>query len=182
MNTKYQYFAGLQESTGEIIYSRSPHDFRSSTDSLNWVDGGQDYFRQVWDSSKTAPLKQIVIELNVSPAVIYDDWNYELNQYGLIKPIQILDENTESPIHIYPPNVEIIWDESKYEDKTTFEYKKKYATWGTYGPKGDQPRRTVMLTEAETDHLQKILTTQIHIGKETTEIIKSILKDRGIES
>jgi hypothetical protein len=165
MNTKYQYIAGLQESTGEIIYSRSPHDFRSSTDSLNWVDGGQDYFRQVWDSSKTEPLKQIVIELNVPPSIVFDDWNYERNQYGITH----IDR-----VRIVP--------ESEYEDKTSFEYKKKYATWGTYGPKGDQPRRTVMLTNADTDHLLKILETQIHIGREMADIIRSILKDRGIHA
>lgn len=165
MSTKYQYTAGLQESTGEIIYSRAHHDMRYTTWGNCFVDGGQDYFRSGWDSSKGPPLKQIVIELDVGPDVIFDDWNYERNQYGITH----IDK-----VRIVP--------ESEYEDKTSFEYKKKYFTWGTYGPKGDQPRKTILLANADTDHLKAILTTQIHIGPETTEIIKSILKDRGIES
>lgn len=54
--------------------------------------------------------------------------------------------------------------------------------WGTYGPKGDQPRRWVPLKECETDHLQAILRTQPHVyGTIMEKIIKHILKERGVE-
>lgn len=160
---KYQYLAGLQESTGEIIYSRARHDFISTTDGLNSVDGGQDYFRQVWDNSKSKPLKQVVIELEISPAQLYDDWNYARNEFGRtsIDKVKIVPEN-------------------ELEDKDSFEYRKKYLMWGTYGKEGKGPRRMIMLaTDAETDHLIKILETQGHISGETRKIIESILKDRN---
>jgi hypothetical protein len=172
MSQKYQYLAGLQESTGEIVYSRARHDFNKTTDGNGWIDGGTDYCRH-------SGLKLIVIELEVTPAALHDDWNYSRDIYGRIKPIEILDENTESPIYIYSPDIEIIWDESKWEDKGSFEYKKKYATWGTYGRDGKGPRQTKMLTELELDHLVAILDTQLHISQETRAIIKSILKDRA---
>lgn len=59
----YQYSAGLQEQTGEIIYSRSRHDFRKTKDLAGFVDGGMDYFR-------ASGLKHIIIELTVDPATI----------------------------------------------------------------------------------------------------------------
>ena len=54
--------------------------------------------------------------------------------------------------------------------------------WGTYGPKGDQPRRWVPLKECETDHLQAILRTQPHVyGGIVERVIKHILKERGVK-
>lgn len=54
--------------------------------------------------------------------------------------------------------------------------------WGTYGPKGDQPRRWVPLKECETDHLQAILRTQPHVyGGVVEKVIKHWLNRRGIE-
>jgi len=164
----YQYLAGLQESTGEIIYSRSRHDFRKTKDSNGFVDGGLDYFR-------ASGLKCIVIELDVNPATLMDDWNYRHDKYGIARTY------TNGGFLIDAPGFIRIVPEGEYEDKESFEYKKKYFTWGTYGPKGDQPRKTVMLTECETSHLTAILTTQTHISPETRKIIQSILSDRGVK-
>ena len=54
--------------------------------------------------------------------------------------------------------------------------------WGTYGPKGDQPRRWVPLKECETDHLQAILRTQPHVyGGVVEKVIKHWLNWRGVK-
>lgn len=174
MSKKYQYIAGLQESTGEILISRSRHDFHASSDGLNKIDGGQDYFRQVWDSTATKPLTQVIVEYNVSPASLHNDWNYSYDKYGIIKPIQTLTGNN----HVYPPGVKILWDTNEHEDRQSLSFKRKMAIWGTYGRDGKGPRVQIQLEDAETDHLEAILLTQTHINQETRAIIEDILKDR----
>jgi hypothetical protein len=161
---KYQYLAGLQESTGEIIYSRARHDFRNTSDSQGYVDGGNDYFRG-------SGVKLIMIELSISPAELYEDWNKEMGKYGFAI------KNKNGKLIQSPEFIRIVPTE-EFEDKKSFEYKKKYFTWGTYGKNGDQPRKVKMLTELDTDHLEAILDTQSHISPETRLIIESILEDR----
>lgn len=74
-----------------------------------------------------------------------------------------------------------------YEDfclwsDSPFELVAERLLWGTHGPKGDQPRRWVPLKECETDHLQAILKTQLHIyGGVVERVIKHILKERGVK-
>lgn len=64
---------------------------------------------------------------------------------------------------------------------------KKVATWGTFGKDGIDPLKYVRLMDCSTEHLQAILATQPHIdnckacGFTYREIIKDILKDRGVE-
>jgi len=58
---------------------------------------------------------------------------------------------------------------------------KNAACWGTMGKDGQGPLRFVKLVDCETDHLQAIIKTEIHISWDYLLIIKSILKDRGIE-
>ena len=155
MSKKYQYLAGLQESTGEIIYSRARHDFIKTTDNQGFIDGGTDYCRH-------SGVKLIVIESEVSPAVLQDDWDFARDIYGRLN---IKDATIVS--------------KENYEDRESFEYEKKYATWGTYGRDGKGPRKTIMLVDAESSHLRAILDTQNHISSETRLVIESILKDRG---
>ena len=69
-----------------------------------------------------------------------------------------------------------LWSDSPFEEVC------RKLLWGTYGPKGDQPRRWVPLKECETDHLQAILRTQLHIyGGVVERVIKHILKERGVK-
>lgn len=151
----YQIIAGLNEKTGEVIYSRAQHDFITDSQK-NFIDGGQlsSYYR-------ISGLKKIIIELNVDYGTLYDDWNYKRDQYG---------RTTIDKVKIVP--------ESEILDRKSFEFKKQSLIWGTYGKNGDQSRKTICLINAETDHLEAILKTQTHIGLETKEIIKSILVDR----
>jgi len=156
----YQYIAGLNKKTGEIIYSRAQHDFITDSEG-NFMDGGQlsPYFRY-------SGLTPIVIELPYSYGAAYDDWNYRINKLGKISPEEA-------------KNVKIIPKEEQI-DKNSSEFK-KYTLWGTYGIDGKGPRKTKCLCECDTSHLIAILDTQSHIVEETRGIIKSILKDRGAE-
>jgi len=159
---KTQILAGLQESTGEIIYSRAQHDYIKTSDNEAGLDGGQAgrYNRVI------GKLKVIFIELDVDCAILYDDWNNNINKYGRISPEEAR-------------NVKILTKEEVI-DRDTFEFRKNTATWGTYGIDGKGPKKTKLLINLETDHLQAILRTQGHISAEYKEIIKSILADRGI--
>ena len=69
-----------------------------------------------------------------------------------------------------------LWSDSPFEEVC------QKILWGTYGPKGDQPRRWVPLKECETEHLQAILRTQLHVyGGVVERVIKHILKERGVK-
>lgn len=72
-------------------------------------------------------------------------------------------------------------DFSLWED-SPFDMVASRLLWGTFGPKGDQSRRWVPLKECETEHLQAILKTQLHIyGTVIEKVIKHWLKDRGVK-
>lgn len=71
-------------------------------------------------------------------------------------------------------------DFSLYTD-SPFELVAERLLWGTYGPKGDQPRCWVPLKECETEHLQAILKTQPYVyGTVIEQVIKYWLKKRGV--
>lgn len=71
-------------------------------------------------------------------------------------------------------------DFSLWED-SPFELVAERLLWGTFGPKGDQPRRWVPLKKCETDHLQAILRTQPHVyGTVIERVIKHWLTARGV--
>lgn len=69
----------------------------------------------------------------------------------------------------------------KEEDSSvdSFEHKLETAYWGTYGKDGKQPFKYILLKDAETDHLKKILETQHHISSLYKELIEYILKTRN---
>jgi len=46
-------FTGITADNGDIIYSRTRHDFRTSPDGSVWIDGGRDYVRSgVYETNK----------------------------------------------------------------------------------------------------------------------------------
>ena len=53
-------------------------------------------------------------------------------------------------------------------------------TWGTFGPNQNEQVQRKLLIELETDHLENILITQVHIPPVYRAIILEILKDRYI--
>lgn len=49
------------------------------------------------------------------------------------------------------------------EEENWFEKVRETFEWGSYGPKGDQPKHYIKLKDMTTEHLQAILDTQHHI-------------------
>lgn len=75
-----------------------------------------------------------------------------------------------------------LWEDFSLWEDSPFELVASRLLWGTYGPNGDQPRRWVPLKECETEHLQAILKTQLHVyGGIIEKVIKHILKERGVK-
>ena len=75
---------------------------------------------------------------------------------------------------------------AKQLQKFMIENAKQNARWGTFGLAGKDPLKVKRLIDCSTEHLQAILDTQPHIraccfqGFYYDELIKSILKDRGV--
>lgn len=72
-------------------------------------------------------------------------------------------------------------DFSLYED-SPFDMVADRFLWGTYGKDGKGPFKWVPLKECETDHLQAILKTQIHVyGTISEKVIKHWLNVRSVK-
>lgn len=156
--------------TGEIIYSRARHDFRQFSDESGFIDGGFDYFR--CGSNGLNNMEKVVVEINTDAGKLYEDWANGGNRFGIAVTY------TPAGIKIEAPELIRVVPKEEWEDFDSFGYKKQCLIWGTYGPKGDQPKKMIALIHADTDHLEAILKTQIHIGDDTRKTIQSILSDR----
>ena len=67
-------------STGQIIYSRSQHDCRWDDDRKVMVDGGFTYLKLGWDPK--ADFAVVEFTLPVTQKELYDDWNLGTDKYG----------------------------------------------------------------------------------------------------
>lgn len=70
----------------DIIYSRARHDFRWCSCKEVAVDGGQDYFKVVFNKNIPKTVKKYV---EASKKELYDDWDKGLNKFGIIKQVWI---------------------------------------------------------------------------------------------
>jgi len=66
------------------IFSRARHDFRLCKCGIVAIDGGFDYVKISCPPSIV--VKCTELNLRVSKQVLYDDWQYQINKYGLIAP------------------------------------------------------------------------------------------------
>jgi len=66
---------------GDIIFSRSRHDFRWCSCGEIAVDGGSDYLKMTFD--KIAP-EIVEVEVPASKQQLFDDWNYKVDKFGVI--------------------------------------------------------------------------------------------------
>lgn len=60
---------------------------------------------------------------------------------------------------------------SVYADEDDILKIREYFTWGSYGPKGDQPKHYILLKELSNGHINSILETQWHIKDSYVENI-----------
>ena len=68
----------------DTIYSRATHDFRSCSCGKYSIDGGFDYFKCSYDPSLPMPVPE-TIRVYTTRMALYNDWNKNINKYGLIK-------------------------------------------------------------------------------------------------
>ena len=66
----------------DVIYSRSRHDFRPCSCGEIAIDGGFDYKKVMF---KTKPPQDFLIDVNVDRKALFDDWDQDLNKYGLCR-------------------------------------------------------------------------------------------------
>ena len=69
-------------SCGYIVYSRARHDMRGCNCGEVAIDGGFDYTKISYITSSP---ERVEIEVNVTKAELYNDWNNRIDDYGLIK-------------------------------------------------------------------------------------------------
>lgn len=73
---------------GDIIYSRSRHDFRWCSCESCAVDGGFDYLKIVGNKENWEFKRINVLENktdNEAKKILFEDWNKGKNKYGLLK-------------------------------------------------------------------------------------------------
>ena len=64
----------------DIIFSRTRHDFRWCSCQSTAIDGGFDYVKITGNN-----WKKLKIDIDTTNSILYDDWNNNQNQFGLIK-------------------------------------------------------------------------------------------------
>lgn len=69
---------------GDIIYSRAKHDMRYCSCGTHAIDGGFNYNRIVFKKAAT-DFDSIEIDSDVTRQELFEDWNNNINKYGLIK-------------------------------------------------------------------------------------------------
>lgn len=73
---------------GDIIYSRAQHDFRWCSCEKCAIDGGFDYYRIIGDKDDWELMEIDILkdkDHDEALKILYDDWNFEKNKYGMIK-------------------------------------------------------------------------------------------------
>lgn len=69
----------------DIIYSRARHDMRRCSCGKIAIDGGRSYCKVSFHPSVNGKFKHLTLDLDIDDETLYDDWNYSLDKYGLIK-------------------------------------------------------------------------------------------------
>ena len=67
---------------GDIIFSRARHDFRSCGCGYTSIDGGLEYSKVSCEDLNTVICLEV--DLPVTKKELYNDWNYHLNNYGIL--------------------------------------------------------------------------------------------------
>ena len=79
------------ERTGEIIYSRTNHDYHEDSAKEIFVDGQGDRFG--WNAGVRYSL--VEFELPVTKNELFSDWNHQRNQFGWLNKTQIEAQGIE---------------------------------------------------------------------------------------
>ena len=78
---------------GDTVYSRARHDMHFCTCGLVAIDGGREYVKLCGEPEN---YKLIKLEVKATNKQLVDDWNYQINKYGLIKGTKHAKHGTAS--------------------------------------------------------------------------------------
>lgn len=170
-----QIFGFFNPFSFEFIYSRHQHDMIYDSHG-NFMDGGQGTkFYRVGGPDMTLLNQYYILLEDVKHSDLINDYNTGANRLGKLDMAQcneLFSNKTGKGSRILEP--------SEVQDVDSFEWKKNNKVWGTYGKEGRGPMRYKNIVDLDTDHIEAILKTQLHVVGELREIFKSVLKDRGI--
>jgi hypothetical protein len=151
------------------LFSVGHYDFNTFENLM--VDGGQPGCLNYAGYNRFCG-ETVWIDLpNVDFADLYNDYKFsqhnDTRKYGLhkLEEVRILTED-------------------EYPNTNLFEWEVDNAVWGTKGKDGNQPLTYILLKNADTDHLQNILSYKVTSDKQSKQdryvkIIEHILKERS---
>ena len=68
----------------DTVFSRTRHDIRDCSCSAVAIDGGREYTKVLF-IAEVEPPKTFSLEIEQSEKELYEDWNFQVDKYGLIK-------------------------------------------------------------------------------------------------
>ena len=80
-----------------IVFSRTEADVRECTCGRVIVSGGLQYF--TYETHPGTPSQIKKIEVRATPTMLYDDWHYLADQYGLVVPTDT-EEHENNSVYI----------------------------------------------------------------------------------
>jgi hypothetical protein len=86
----------LNRETGEIIFSRTVHDFRSDKSGKLHIDGGFEYLK--YGFYPNAEFDVVEFDLDVTKKELYDDWNKRIDKYGSTSIKELEEKNIKIKI------------------------------------------------------------------------------------
>ena len=77
-----------------VVFSRTEADVRECLCGRVIVSGGLQYF--TYETHPGASAQTTKIEVGATPDMLYDDWHYLADQYGLVVPTDTEEHETNS--------------------------------------------------------------------------------------
>jgi len=67
---------------GDTVFSRARHDFHWCSCESIFIDGGFDYMRF---GGEPENIEQVDIEIDATMGELYNDWNKNIDKFGIVK-------------------------------------------------------------------------------------------------
>lgn len=125
----------------DVIYSRTRHDMRWCSCGKVAIDGGREYTKLLYPPEYN-DLETITIEVDATNDQLYNDWNNETDNYGIImdddsKSSELkpdgLSEHLDALLDAASDSIKSAKETVKRNIMNEYEYKYKKELWKTYG-------------------------------------------------
>jgi hypothetical protein len=151
----------------EIIASISHHDYVAAGEGEDRIchDGGQPHTNHCAGYSRSWG-ETVWFEVPQTFAELYHDYQFnKKRKYGVwnIEDVRILPKEEWLDVH-------------------SVEVKAENFIWGTFGKRGEEKLKYVLLKDCPLDHLKNILKNVSHLHEETREVIEYLIKQKESEA